>query len=49
MAGFVFRHSSAAEHDLRGKHAVLIPKGVEEDLLAEVQRLRAEVEYLGCI
>lgn len=42
----MFRHSSAAEHDLRGKHAVLIPKGVEEDLLAEVQRLRAEVDYL---
>ena len=26
-----------------------LPKQVEEALLAEVQRLRAENEYLGCI
>ena len=29
-----------------GGHPKKLPKGVEEDLLAEVQRLRAENEYL---
>ena len=30
----------------KGRPAKQLPKEVEEDLLAEVQRLRAEVEYL---
>ena len=30
----------------KGRPAKQLPKGTEEDLLAEVQRLRAEVEYL---
>ena len=30
----------------KGRPPKQLPKGVEEDLLAEVQRLRAEVEYL---
>ena len=30
----------------KGRPPKQLPKGVEEDLLAEVQRLRAEVDYL---
>lgn len=33
-------------HSSKGRPPKQLPKAVEEDLLAEVQRLRAEVDYL---
>ena len=33
-------------HGSKGRPPKQLPKEIEEDLLAEVQRLRAEVEYL---